>query len=379
MLHRHSEIFRTLLLLSDLGWITASWLAAYWVRFYTIFPAPAGWNPEEYVYGLAIALPVAVWTFRARGLYDPQRTNSLLHEIGSVFGAMAVTMVILLAADAVMRTLLSRGMLAGFFGLSVTSILAFRMTGRSVLRSLRRRGYNLRYMLMIGGGELAREVIESIHGHPGAGLRVVGLVSNEAGLHGRTLHGVRVLGGYGSVKTLLHEHTVDQVVIALPREEQDVLEKILADLDDEMVTVRLIPDLLHVMTLRSSVEDLDGLPVINLRESPLIGWAAFQKRAFDVVFSSLALVVAAPVLAIAALGVKLGSRGPVIYRQERMGLDGRTFPHAQVPDDAGRRRSGERARLDGRGRSAPDPLRFLPAQPVVRRAAPALETSSAET
>jgi exopolysaccharide biosynthesis polyprenyl glycosylphosphotransferase len=114
-------------------------------------------------------------------------------------------------------------------------------------------------------------------------------------------------------------------VIALPREDGGQLEKILADLDDELVTVRLIPDLLHVMTLRSSVEELDGLPLINLRESPMVGWAAVQKRAFDVVVASLGLVAFAPVMALAALAVRASSGRPILYGQERMGLDGRVF------------------------------------------------------
>jgi exopolysaccharide biosynthesis polyprenyl glycosylphosphotransferase len=87
----------------------------------------------------------------------------------------------------------------------------------------------------------------------------------------------------------------------------------------------MIPDLLHVMTLRSSVEDLDGMPVINLRESPLVGWAGIQKRAFDVMASAGALILAAPVMAGVALAILVSSGRPIFYRQERMGLDGRLF------------------------------------------------------
>jgi len=114
-------------------------------------------------------------------------------------------------------------------------------------------------------------------------------------------------------------------VIALPREDGQQLEKILADIDDELVTVRLIPDLLHVMTLRSSVEELEGLPLINLRESPMVGWAAVQKRGFDAVVASLMLLGLSPVLLVAALAVWASSGRPLFYRQERMGLDGRVF------------------------------------------------------
>lgn len=325
MLHRYSEVFRGLLMLSDLSLIAASWGAAYWLRFHAGFPVLEGWSPQEYALALAGILPVAFVALRGRGLYEPRRTGSLLREIGGVVGAMTVTLVVILAADAISRTFLSRALILGFWGSSIASIVGARLAGRGVLRRLRRKGYNLRYVLIVGAGRLAQKTIESIHGHPEAGLRVVGALSDDPGQQGQTLQGVRVLGPYASVKAVLAERNIDQVVIALPREESDLLEKILAELDEEIVTVRLIPDLLHVMTLRSSVEDLDGLPVINLREGPMVGWAALQKRAFDTVASSLGLLVASPVLAFIALGVWASSGRPIFYYQERMGLDGRLF------------------------------------------------------
>jgi exopolysaccharide biosynthesis polyprenyl glycosylphosphotransferase len=91
------------------------------------------------------------------------------------------------------------------------------------------------------------------------------------------------------------------------------------------VDVRLVPDLLHVATLRSSVEDFDGLPVISLRDSPLVGWAAIQKRVFDIIVSAALLLVASPVLALIALAVRVTSGPPVLYVQDRVGLDGRVF------------------------------------------------------
>jgi Undecaprenyl-phosphate glucose phosphotransferase len=151
------------------------------------------------------------------------------------------------------------------------------------------------------------------------------VLSNSPAATGKTIQGVRVVGDYTSVKQQLQRHRVDQVVIALPKEDSGYLEKILADLDDEFVTVRLIPDLLHVMTLRSSVEDLDGLPVINLRESPMVGWAGLQKRSFDVAATSVGLLVAAPVMALIAIALWATSGRPILFAQERMGLDGRVF------------------------------------------------------
>jgi exopolysaccharide biosynthesis polyprenyl glycosylphosphotransferase len=115
------------------------------------------------------------------------------------------------------------------------------------------------------------------------------------------------------------------VIIALPQAETHSLEKLMVDLDDEIVSVKLVPDLLRVMTLRSSVESLDGLPIIGLRESPMVGWAAVKKRLFDLAVCG---VIGAPALAVGGLvaaAIWITNGRPVLYTQERTGLDGRVF------------------------------------------------------
>jgi Undecaprenyl-phosphate glucose phosphotransferase len=326
MLYRYSEIFRSLLMISDLSLVAASWILAFWIRFHTGWEAPLGIpGIETYAYALIGILPLAFFALRSRGLYLPQRTGSLIREVGGVLSAVGVTVVVVLAADAALRSYLSRAVIALFAGLAAGSICAFRIAGRGFLGHLRRKGYNLRYLLVVGTGDLAAQTIDSIHGHPEAGLRVLGVLSNSPSAMGHTIQGVRVVGDYTSVKQQLQNQRVDQVVIALPREDSGYLEKILADLDDEIVTVRLIPDLLHVMTLRSSVEDLDGLPVINLRESPMVGWAGIQKRIFDVAATSVGLLVLAPLMGLIAIALWATSGRPILFAQRRMGLDGRVF------------------------------------------------------
>jgi Undecaprenyl-phosphate glucose phosphotransferase len=327
MLHRYSEIFRTLLLVADLTLVSASWLAAYWLRFHTDIPAPLG-TPEftQYLVVLPVILPVWFSLFRSRGLYEPQRTGSPLREIAGVIGATAMGVVVLVAASFFVRGYYYSRLVIGVFSvLSATSIIGFRWMLRSTLRLLRRRGYNLRYVMVVGAGDLAKEVIDRLHAHPEAGLRVIGALSGDGAQVGRRVAGVPVIGEYGAIKELLAKRRVDQVVLALPRGEHDYVEKVLRELDDEFVSVRMVPDLLHVMTLRSSVEDLDGLPTISLRDTPLVGWAAVQKRVFDVVVGSLLLVLFAPLLTVVAVAVRLTSGSPVLYRQKRMGLDGRVF------------------------------------------------------
>ncbi len=327
MLYRYSEVFRSMLLLADLSLVALCWVAAYGIRF-TFFPAPRG-VPEfqAYLPLLAIILPLWLGLFQARRLYEPQRTASLLSEAGSVLGATALGTVMLVAVTFFLRSYFySRGVILIFFLLSASAGISFRVAGRLLLRAARRRGYNLRFVLLVGAGRLAEEVIDRIHGHPEAGMRVVGVLAEGAARRANAVRGVPVIADYASVKGALQRlGRVDQVILALPREHDHHLEKIVAELDDEVVDLQIAPDLLQIRTLGSSVENLDGLPMIHLRESPLVGWAALYKRSFDLLVASFALIALLPLAA--AIAVALWSSGgrPVLYRQERMGLDGRLF------------------------------------------------------
>jgi len=331
MLYRYSEVFRTSLLLADLVLVAASWLAAYHIRFHTVFDAPLGIPEfEAYLTPLIVILPLWLVLFRSRGLYEPRRTGSLFGELSRVVSATALGVVALVAITFFFRSyFFSRGVIVIFFVLAATSVAAFRLAGRLVLRAVRRRGFNLRYALVVGAGQLAEEVIDRVHSHPEVGMRVRWVLSESTSVSGRTVRDVPVVGDYGQLKDILRRSRsvdrIDQIFLALPRDDGHHLEKVLSDLDDEMVTVRLVPDLLHVRTLRSSVEDFDGLAVISLRDSPLVGWAAVTKRAFDICVAGSALVLASPLLVGIGIVTLVTSGRPVFFVQQRMGLDGRLF------------------------------------------------------
>ena len=327
MLYRYSEVFRSLLMASDVALVAGAWLLGYWLRFNAGIPAPLGIPPfEAYLPPLLVICPVWLVLFRTYGLYEPRRMGSLLSEAGVVLRATAVGVMFLVAVTFFVRSyFFSRGVMAAFAVLAPIGVMGSRVMIRSVLRSLRRRGYNLRYVLVVGGGVLAAEVVARIQQHPAAGLRLRGVLTEHPGDRQGCVQGAPILGGYSSLKEVLRSGRTDQVILALPRDEGDRLEKVLAELDDELTTVQLVPDVPQMMTLRKSIEDLDGLPIINLRESPMVGWAAVQKRLFDIAVSAVALTLAAPLFALVALAIGLGSGRPILYRQQRMGLDGRTF------------------------------------------------------
>jgi len=317
-------VFRSLLLLGDLVLVGASWLGAYAVRSYSGLPRPKGEPPlEPYLWVLPFLLPVWAWVFRRRGLYAPRRIDSPLSELVAVGTSVTLVVFLLVSASFFVRSYyLSRGVILLFWALSFLSVALFRLVARKVLFALHRRGRHLRSALVVGGERQAEQVIDRLHGRPEFGLRVVGVLSE---VKAARVRGVPVLGRYEQMRPVLHLCGARQVIVALPREDGHRLETLLDQLEDELVDIRLVPDLLHVATLHSSVEDFDGLPVINLRESPLVGWAAIQKRAFDVVMSALLLLLTAPIMGLIALAIRLSAGSPVLYRQERMGLDGHVF------------------------------------------------------
>ncbi|HEM46334.1 MAG TPA: undecaprenyl-phosphate glucose phosphotransferase [Alphaproteobacteria bacterium] len=361
MLYRYSEVLRGLMMVADLALIAAAWMGAYALRFGAGFPAPLGVPSfRHYALALLAILPVGWVLLRRQGLYEPKRLASLLAEAGDIVKATATGVVILLAASFFVRSYsFSRGVVVIFSLAAPTLLVALRVGLRTSLRVLRKRGYNRRFVLVVGGGRLAEEVVARIHDHPHAGLHVRGVLAE--GPRGRRIAGVPVIGGYADLRSAFEIGRIDQVIIALSRDEAPLLDKILGELEDSTASVKLAPDLLHILTLRSSVEELDGLPIISLRDTPLLGWASVQKRVFDLVGSALGLLLALPVLAVLAGLVALTTGRPVLYRQRRVGLDGREFDMLKL------RTMRTDAEEEGAGWSRPDDPRRTRVGALLRR------------
>jgi Undecaprenyl-phosphate glucose phosphotransferase len=150
-------------------------------------------------------------------------------------------------------------------------------------------------------------------------------VDDDPGKHGSSFFGVPVLGPTREIESIVQERDVHQVFVALPLEAHRKMLRILQAVSRECVEIKLVPDILQYATINASLEDVDGTPVINLSQVPLQGWSSLIKRAMDVVLSLAALAVLLPFFPLLAALIWLEDRGPIFYRQERMGLDGRSF------------------------------------------------------
>ncbi|MDI6754494.1 MAG: undecaprenyl-phosphate glucose phosphotransferase [Thermodesulfobacteriota bacterium] len=328
MLKQHSRFFISLLILGDLILVLVSWILAYYFRFYVeLIPITKG-VPDLQLYLFLIPFVVIIWgvVFKVYRVYDPKRLSSFFTEIFSIVKASTLALLILIATSFFLQEYkFSRVVFAYFYIFSVVLICVFRFTVRKTLRYARKRGRNLRYALIIGAGILGQQVWRTIKQHPELGIQVHGILSRHPYKVGTQIDGVDVLGLYEDVSRIIRKIPIDQVFIALPIDDYKNFESVLKSLDDEMVNICVIPDIYRFASLRGSIEEFDGLPLVNLRASPLVGWNRVIKRGTDLIFVLGALILAFPLMGIISLAIKIFSPGTVFYKQERMGLDGESF------------------------------------------------------
>ena len=249
-----------------------------------------------------------------------------LDEVFGVFKATLVAGLLLVAVTYFIREArYSRGTLALFAALSFVGISLERVFFKEVLQALRRRGYNLRFVLVLGAGRLARQVLEQIDLRRELGFKPVGCLSVTRKRVGTSVAGVEVVGTVRELRQVLESRMVDQVLVALPSRSMHHLPRIMEVCADTTVDVKLVPDVYQYATLFGGLEEFGGLPIVNLQSSGVLGINAIVKRGFDVALSGLFLLLLSPLLSVLALLVKITSRGPVLYAQERVGLDGKPF------------------------------------------------------
>ncbi|GJL80169.1 MAG: undecaprenyl-phosphate glucose phosphotransferase [Nitrospinaceae bacterium] len=328
MLKKHGQLFLSAIFISDSLAIFSSWLLAYFIRFQVQFvPVTHGIPPIENYYEALIPIWIVfLVNIKVFGLYQPLRGRSRSGEFFLILKVTAISVLILTAVTFFYREFsYSRIVVVYFWVLATILITLSHWLVRKILSLVRGRGWNLQKVLVVGAGELGQTVVEKLNLHPEIGFQVVGYLTQHPEKIGRMLQGHPVLGPYEEVSKVIRDQGVDQLFIALPLKAHDRLEQVLEYLGEETVDVKVVPDLLQYMNIHSGVEELDGLPIVNLAESPLYGWNVVVKRTSDIILSSLAIVVTAPVMLLIAVLVKMGSRGPVFYRQERVGLDQRVF------------------------------------------------------
>ena len=327
MIAKNRQLFATGLFLLDGALIAASWLAAYWLRFYGLgVSSPLGVpSIQLYLWFGAVLTPVALLILRSLRMYRSARTVPLLQEMFALIQGVAGITALAGLGSYLFRGELSRTVLLLFAGIAIVALCVTHAAGRMILRAMRRNRRNLRHVLIVGTGELAAELERKMTTHLDFGFAVEGMVSATGAGVGGTIGSTKVIGTVSELPELVERTGTEIVYLALNRSEYEAELEALERLEDSTAAVRLVPDLARTFTLNASVEDFEGTPIILITESPGQGWNAVLKRAFDFTFALLGLVILSPLLLLLAIVVKLDSPGPALYAQERVGLSGRRF------------------------------------------------------
>ena len=313
---------------------------AYAVRFETgLIPAPKGQPPfDQYVALLPLVGLLVPVVFNLQGAYRLRRNRTRVDDFFSVFVGTFLTVIVgLLAtltfqvyyADAVAREQglyeVSRIVWGLFILFNVSLTYASREAVRFAIQRRFRAGLGLKRVLIAGSGDLARHVADRLLQHAEFGYQVVGFVDDSAGSDTLGYRGLPLLGSLGDAEEVVQRESIDQLYVALPLEEHVSMLKLIEVANRECIDIKVVPDLLQFIALRARLEDLDGVPIININDVPLQGLHGIVKRAVDLTVSLAALAVLAIPFALIAAAIRLTSPGPIFYRQERMGLDRRPF------------------------------------------------------
>ncbi|MFQ5964397.1 MAG: undecaprenyl-phosphate glucose phosphotransferase [Candidatus Scalinduaceae bacterium] len=328
MLKKHSKFFETLVLLFDWVTLSISWVLAYYLRFYIpIIPVSKGFS-SLYIYVTLLIIMIPLWgiVFKAFGLYRPRRISSRIAEVMDIAKATTVaTLILVTLTFFVKRYEFSRLTFLYFWVISVFALCVTRIFFREFLRLIRKKGYNLRYALVVGTGSLGQEITDKMQAHPELGIEIRGFLCEDTSQVGNSLKGLQILGTFENIRSVVINHGIDMVLIALPLSVHEKLKSILDNLADEMVSIMVLPDLYEFTTLRGGIGEFEGMPIISLRDTPLYGWNAIIKRSTDILLSLLIMLITSPLVLFISLLIKVTSEGPLLYKQERMGLDGKVF------------------------------------------------------
>ena len=327
MLKRYSELFKSLMLVNDLMFLTLSWWLAYLVRFHSNLGFSAEpYTFRHYVIAWFLLLMVYAGVFLVLDLYRPRRISTHWREATDLLRGAGLAMLIFLGLIFLFREIvLSRFVVVFFWLLSVAFFNLSHLLVREMLRFLRRRGKNLRHVVVVGSPAEATWLVHKLQWYRHLGLAVVGAHLMGCGESNKESKGMPLIESRDELVSMVRSGEVDQVFVTFPLQESARLAEVQDWLGDEPVTMSYVPDLAEFARLRGRVEEFEDLQIVTLQASPFEGWNAILKRAVDLIFGSLALTLFCPLMALIALAIRVTSPGPIFYRQERMGLDGDGF------------------------------------------------------
>ena len=322
MLKENVSVFRRLSLLADLCVVTVCFFAGYALRdrIKDIYPL------HYYLWLLPLFLLIWGGLLSYFGMYRTFRTKTipdiLLDIVQTAFLGFGLTssVIYILKIEYISRTLIIISFLFIWVILSAEKLALVVF-----FRFIRRHGYNYKHLLVVGTGKRAQDFLGLVKEHAEWGLRIVGLIDEDPARIGEVLKGHKVIGSFKDVPDIIHGNPIDEVVFVVPRASIGKIEALMQFCEVVGITVSVATDYFELKFAKARQTDLHGFPLLTFESVPRDIWGLFLKRLFDIVFSAAALIVLSPAFAGIAIAIKATSRGPVLFRQERLSLNGRKF------------------------------------------------------
>lgn len=307
--------------------IAVSYILAWYIQIHLIVKDRAGTLPVQiYMLALVFVIPGFLLLYYGFNLYTPKRVQGRRLEASNIFCANAVgVLLIMFVLYMVNEPDFSRPLIFIFAGINYVLTVIERNVIRALLRDIRRRGMNLKHILMVGYSRAAEEFIDRVVQNPQWGYQVNGILDDSV-RPGTLYKNVKVVGSTSSLEKILEHNSLDEIAITLGLNEYYKLKKIVATCEKSGVHTKFIPDYYDIIPTRPYTEDLQGLPVINIRHVPLTNtFNMMVKRVMDIVGSILCIIIFSPLMLLTAVLIKATSKGPVIYAQVRVGLHNQPF------------------------------------------------------
>ncbi|MGL6292668.1 undecaprenyl-phosphate glucose phosphotransferase [Eubacterium aggregans] len=328
MIKSNQHFFNFLQVLADMLVVSGALLLAWYIRFALPFfnDCIRTLRFEAYMALLAFVIPVYLVLFLIFGLYKPYRKQRFTKECQEIILSNTIGILILLAFLYTGKSIhFSRYMLGLFYIFSVVLVSAERGIIRKILRTMRERGFNIKYIIIVGAGALGQRFAQKVMNDRQLGYKICGFVDDYYPKSEKD--GIPILGSTREMNEILEEYRVDEVIIALPNTSYRRIDEVIDKCEYQGLKTQIIPDYFNlVQGSKPAFDELDGIPLINTRYIPLDEpFNKFIKRLFDILFSLLVLIVLSPLLLVTAILVKLTSPGPIIYKQVRVGMNRKDF------------------------------------------------------
>ncbi|MEB2288426.1 MAG: undecaprenyl-phosphate glucose phosphotransferase [Anaerolineae bacterium] len=324
-------LLRTLLVVGDLFMLVLAFALGYVLRARLPLPAvPVNPPPiSNYVPMLVVHVAMTMFVFYFARMYHQRRAASRFDEAYAIAQNVSIGTLLAVAFESLafknsaLELDYPRGVVVYAWLLGIVLVVVGRMFYRYLTERLHDFGIGRDNVLLVGSGEVARTIAEKIRWSPTLGLNIVGAVNGEeAGAMGE----VPIIGTTAELPEIIDQYEVDEVIIALPEASRHELVQLVSKCQRGKVDIKVYPDIFAYMAGGLTVDDLNGMPLLSVRDVALRGWKLSLKRAMDTVGAFAGLVALSPFMTLTAILIKLESPGPIFFCQERMGLDGHSFP-----------------------------------------------------